>query len=630
MVLPQKVLVDKSSQHQVTFPPIDCDMQTVVQVGVSSEVQTVNNQVADIGVQHIPKPLPEIGLQATCPTSTVFSQYECPVLPRHVQVQTATEVVHRALQVSPSQEEVGTDMEFALGLEAVPGANIQGKDDYMMLENEEVEVQRVEEVKEVEVAAAAPDVEERREDAQEAPGYASDLSRTQVDRILREIQVDSHLINPPVQEKLPVVEEDDTEAKVVYVNPVAQTRGTIINSVMLSSSTSMEERALYGFFLCLSEQKPDEYFGVLPYDEGNVDVYPVYPQSGEQPKEEATLSTWMLCSHLSDYIILLLDLKSYPELQYSEMLYKLFKYLQKHDKPMFIFHAVSPEFTFQDSSRKLNELIEQYYHTDNILTHFELTPDLRANVDIVQNIREQMADHMRAEAFEARYRSALVATLNELYVLTTNRNKEMAFDETDVELQSLGEGWHAAVELEAGWKCTIREQYVKIVPDMQVLVSTLRYFVDEKLSCQVKVAALQDTSLMRCAVFTNLPNLTFKQLHVISSFMVKEENKSLLILPYDLPWLRGSSNHINNPAFDSLFIGQFMRVLANCLILNLYYERGELVQPEDKFKALGAVIRAHYQEGELRGTKKPILIIHNLNIEGEMEDIYTAFKVVST
>jgi len=68
-------------------------------------------------------------------------------------------------------------------------------------------------------------------------------------------------------------------------------------------------------------------------------------------------------------------------------------------------------------------------------------------------------------------------------------------------------------------------------------------------------------------------------------------------------------------------------LLCNCLILNLHYDaRGELIEPEDHFATLSAVIRAHYHEFDLRGTKKPLLVIHNLQQDGNSEELYEGFK----
>ena len=601
--------VDEESQHKDECRKSDADVQTLRVLYAHSEMQTPVKSFLDSPAQHS-LTFADISLQATPSLLHQDTQYDPPQRPRNVQLQTYFESVHRAVQVVSETAEKLVMTELELGFEAVPGVDIQGKEDYMEFENEERGEQ--------EVAALAP--EEAGEGSEELAG----MGRTEMERILREIQVEAV---PAAEEKPVVVEEIDDVAKMAYLNPIIQTHGKLLNSLLLSSTAAMSDRLSCCFYLCLSPSEFDQFFGVLPYDARTIDVYPIYPR--DQARDEGTLSTWLLCSYMSDYIVIVLDIGQSPELQYSENLYRLFKALQRLKKQVFVFHVVRKGFGFRESERKFNEMTEMWGRGEAGVTHFEMGTGLGGNVDLIQHIREQMEDQGEARSFEERYKAALEATVNELYIIKNSKDKELPVEESDVDLSPLREGFLASITLEATWKCSIREQYTKIVPETQVLISPLQYHLDEKLSCQVRISALSqaENCVMRCAVFSNLPDITFRQLNVISSFMVTYERKSVLILPFLLPTFKSSSNHLNSPAFDSLFTGQLMRILCNCLILNLHYDaKGELIEPEDHFATLSAIVRAHYREFEMRGTKKPLLVIHNLQQDGNSEELYEGFK----
>jgi hypothetical protein len=587
----------------------DADMQTLGIEYAHCEMQTALKSFSDSYSQHF-LTLADVSLQAAPSLLHRDTQYEPPQRPRNVQLQTYFESVHRAVQVGSETDEKSVMVQPELELETMLGIEIQGKGDYMEFENEERE--------EAEVAAMAP--EEPGEDSEEVAG----MSRTAMDRILREIQVEAVLAP---QEKPLVEEEIDEVGKMAYLNPIIQTHGKLLNSLLLSSTASMSDRLSCCFYLCLSPSDLDQFFGVLPYDAHTIDIYPIYPR--EQLQDEGTLSTWLLCSHMSDYMVIILDIGQSPELQYSEHLYRLFKAMQRMKKQVFVFHVVREGFGFRESERKFSEMTEMWGRGEAGVTHFEMGTGLGGNIDIIQHIREQMSDQVETNTFEQRYKAALEATVNELYIITNSKDKELPVEESDVEMSPLREGFLASIALEPTWKCSIREQYTKIVPETQVLLSPLQYHLDEKLSCQVRISALAqaENCVMRCAIFSNLPDITFRQLNVISSFMVNYERKSILILPFLIPSFKSASNPLNSPAFDSLFTGQLMRLLCNCLILNLHYDaRGELIEPEDHFATLSAVIRAHYHEFDLRGTKKPLLVIHNLQQDGNSEELYEGFK----
>lgn len=599
--------VVEEPQHKAEIAKNDADVQTLSVLYVHSEMQTPVKSFADSPAQHL-LTFADISLQVTPSLLHQDTQYEPPQRPRNVQLQTYFESVHRYVQVVSETAEKLVMTEQELGFEAVPGVNIQGKEDYMEFENEE----RVEQ----EVAALAP--EEAGEGSEELVG----MSRTEMERILREIQAEA----VPAEAK-PAVEERDDVAKMAYLNPIIQTHGKLLNSLLLSSTAAMTDRLSCCFYLCLSPSDLDQFFGVLPYDAHTIDIYPIYPR--EQAREDGTLSTWLLCSYMSDYMVIILDIGQSPELQYSENLYRLFKALQRMKKQVFVFHVVRKGFGFRESERKFNEMTEMWGRGEAGVTHFEMGTGLGGNVEIIQQIREQMEDQGETRSFEERYKAALEATVNELYVIKNSKDKELPVEESDVDLSPLREGFLASVTLEPTWKCSIREQYTKIVPETQVLISPLQYHLDEKLSCQVRISALSqaENCVMRCAVFSNLPEITFRQLNVISSFMVNYERKSALILPFLLPTFKSPSNPLNSPAFDSLFTGQLMRLLCNCLILNLHYDaKGELIEPDDHFVTLSTIIQAHYHEFELRGTKKPLLVIHNLQQDGNSDELYEGFK----
>lgn len=603
-------VIQKVAERTEDLEVMHAATQTTISQVTNQEIQTnsVPKDCMETGIQpdfHSS----EVGIQAVCAVKHQDVQYEAPQRPRNVQLQTYFETVQRAIQVSPETREQGVSVKGELEVEVVGGVEIEGKEEYVEVVNE------VREEEEQEVAAVPEDVEE---------GGFGDMSKTTMDRILREIQVEPV---PIVQEKPPPVEEIEQVAKMAYLNPIIQTHGKLLNSLLLSSTASMSDQLVCCFYLCLSPADLDHYFGLLPYDPSTLDIYPISPR--EQPRDEGLLSTWLLCSHMSDYMVVVMDIGRCPEIQYSEHLYRLFKAVQRMKKPLFVFHAVSEGMGFRDSERKFNDMMEAWGRCETEVTHFELGRDVRSNADIIHHIRDQMSDQQPSTSFETRYKSALESAINELYVIKNSRDKELPIEDSDIELSSLREGFLASVPLESSWKCSIREQYIKIVPETMVLVSNLQYHLDEKLTCQVRIAALiqAESCVMRCAVFSNLPDISFRQLNVISSFMVNYEHKSVLLLPFLLPYRKNSSNHINSVAFDAIFIGQLMRIVSNCLILNLVYDqKGDLIEPEDHFATLSAIIRSHYREFDLRGTKKPLLIIHNLQQDGNSEELYESFK----
>lgn len=167
----------------------------------------------------------------------------------------------------------------------------------------------------------------------------------------------------------------------------------------------------------------------------------------------------------------------------------------------------------------------------------------------------------------------------------------------------------------------LREQIQQSALKNLVYVSPGQYHIDSNISATLYSTGspfIQDSSV-KIAVFSNLPPEKLSHLYLteISYCFSKNKDDTLVIFPSSRIVTTSVSNHLNTSQFNSLFLHKFMERIGDCLIISLFYEGNQLINPFDNFFGLSNMLKS-------RNLNKPILIFHQYYYKTDTTD-YSKF-----
>ena len=141
------------------------------------------------------------------------------------------------------------------------------------------------------------------------------------------------------------------------------------------------------------------------------------------------LTAWTLGTYLSDFIILIIDFAQMPDLHHSDLMLKYFNILKDVGKPIFILHKTNESITYEYSFRRIAELIEAAWASDNVLLHEEITENAFQNSQKIEQIKDQMNDNLfdPEDHFDLRemFKNAFEVTIEKTILIQNTRKREL-------------------------------------------------------------------------------------------------------------------------------------------------------------------------------------------------------------
>lgn len=408
-------------------------------------------------------------------------------------------------------------------------------------------------------------------------------------------------------------------AQTIYINPLTLASQGLFSTMHVD--TVPTSRPYCALFLSPCKANFEEIFGPQSLSTECVDVYAASPpvQSDFGDTQFDVLTTWVLGSYLSDYIVFVLDFNTDPYLDRSELFVKYLEFFKDIDKPLLFMHKSSAEHPFQESLKVANFLLSTANLADRIILHEELSASARENSEILRTVREQMKDNLGS--FDGSYdlgqlfQKAFDLTVAKLLVVMNSRKREMLVRSQMIQLD---EGFCTSVTLEPGWRCVIKESYMKSLPEL-IYVSPAYFEIDQRIYSEFKFKDEQP-SWVKCAVLSNKSTDSLEVIKIAAQFCTQSINDSALLLPARPK--DSESNHINTPEFNQLFMSSFMDRLGDCLMLILHYEGGKLVDPGDNFDVISKVIAKRL----VRENKKPMIVVHLFDRSKDLDGLFSEFQ----
>lgn len=296
------------------------------------------------------------------------------------------------------------------------------------------------------------------------------------------------------EEHIDFEDEEEIPPQILHVQPLTLVDSKILSTLHISSN-DCSENPLLGLFLSLDDMDYSSVFGPPVHSPDFIDVYPSNSPipSDLNSKEFEILSSWFLGCHICDYIILIVNFSTSPELHHSDLLFKFFCLLKQIEKPLYILHY-SENYAY--SFERTNELIEQAWANDRVLLHEEISPDQAKNAEVLDGIREQMMDNLNCISrppidLNQRFTTAVETLIQTSLIICNSRNREILIKSE----QHLAEGGICVgATLEPNWNCRIKDEFnVKSVND-RVYVSPVVYSEGAYLKCALK-GDFQDESV---------------------------------------------------------------------------------------------------------------------------------------
>jgi hypothetical protein len=402
----------------------------------------------------------------------------------------------------------------------------------------------------------------------------------------------------------------------IFINPLTLASQRLFSTMHMDKLP--KERPYCAFFLSPCKLDFEEIFGPQSFSAEYLDIYASSPpiQSDFGDTRFEILTTWVLGSFMSDYILFVLDFQADPYLDRSELLVRYLSIFQEIDKPLLIMHRTSPLYPYQESLTKANALLRTSALSDRIILHEELTSCPRSNSALLKTVREQIQDNLGPveHAFElgALFQRAFDLTVAKLLVVMNSRKREMLVRSQGIQLE---EGFCASVELEAGWRCVIKEHVLRTFPEF-IFVSPAYFEIDERIYSEIKFKD-EPPTWVRCAVLSNQSLENFEAVSLAAQFCTQHISQAALLLPS--LGVSPQANHINTPEFNQLFMSSFVDRLADCLILVLNYEGGKL--PGD-FDVISKVIAKRL----VRENKKPMIVVHAFDRMKDLDAFFQEFQ----
>jgi hypothetical protein len=420
-----------------------------------------------------------------------------------------------------------------------------------------------------------------------------------------------------------LIEKELKSPNLLKVSSISR-KNLIIESIFqfTPSLPSLSTRPLSFIFLSLPEQTISDLFLPSHFNSQILEVSSKISPSGIQDELFSQLSSWVLGSFLSDFLILIIDFCKMPDLHHSDLILKFLSALKDSEKPIHILHKTSDSISYTQSLSRITELVTAVLPSDRAIFHEEITDNRSKNSEVLENIKDQMNDNLfdpdSSWDLKETCKSAFENTVEMLMLIQNTRKRELL---TKAELELHEDAFVAKCELEPTWKAEVRAGFQQFPLKNIVYVSPAQYHIDQNISATVYSTLVQDFQdhLVKIAVFSNLPAEKLSHLYLAELGFCFAQNKedTLLVFPSSRVVMTSASNHLNTQEFNSIFLHKFIEKIADCLIVSLFYRQGKALEPFDGFAGISAALGG-------RKASKPIMILHHFDGVGEMND-YSLF-----
>lgn len=408
----------------------------------------------------------------------------------------------------------------------------------------------------------------------------------------------------------------------VLISPVE-----ICSSITFTPQVSLlKSKPLSALFISPFEISFEDMIGVSKHTDNFLEVYSKAPDHRNYFNDDIfnQLSSWVIGSQLSDFIVLIIDFSQMPDLHHSHLLLNYLSVVKDFDKPMYILHKTSDLVSYEYSFKRMSELLETTWASDRVLLHEEITDDLELNAKKLELIKDQMNDNLfdpdthfdLSEIFKIAFEN----TVEKLLLIQNTRKRELLIKGYTTLAQ---DSITCKSDLENTWKTAIKEDFTKFRLKNLVYVSPAQYHIDKNISSTIYsvISPEMQDQMVKISVFSNLPPSKLSHMYLSDLAFCFEKNKedTLLIFPSSRVLKTSISNHLNTAEFNSVFLHKFMERISDCLILSLFYKDSALLSPEDNFLGLSSMLQS-------RSRTKPMLILHHYYKEGDMPDYSKFFK----
>ena len=407
--------------------------------------------------------------------------------------------------------------------------------------------------------------------------------------------------------------------KMLHVNPVSLAEGKLFCTLHTNTPfSSISPTVLAPLFV--SPHEFSHYFTQSP-TEGYIDVFVCNSNFESDLKNSffEKLSSWMVASHICDFIVMFVDFGSNPELHHNTLLWQYLNFLKEVDKPLFILHKTGKAMTYQESFVRVNEMLEDTWVSDRVLLHEEITDEVSKNDELILQIREQMSDNLidtRTLAdFSKRFSNAFEKVVGSSLCVQNSRKRELLLKSDLIEDQ---EGLCCSASIEPTWSVTFREKFTNNIPENLLYVSPPVYHLDEDITLSVNSSTPVENNLVKVGVLFNcLPqNFNYSYLNLVSHSFGKKSQEVALVLPSAVQVYQNSFNHINSPTFNSISQNIYIDQLADCLIINLFYK-----EETTDLDMMSYVFYHHFREEK----PKPIMVLHHLDSQLDQNAAFEVF-----
>lgn len=419
------------------------------------------------------------------------------------------------------------------------------------------------------------------------------------------------------------------EPNIIKISPILIKDSFVQVHFDMSETVSiMSIKPLSALFLSLSDVNFSEIFDKPKMLMNFIEVYPKDSDGNNIFKDGIfnKLSSWIIGSYFTDFIILLIDFAEIPDLHHSDLLLKYLSVMRDIERPLFILHKTSECISYEYSFKRISELLESAWASDRVLLHEEVTSNSIMNSAKLEQIQDQMNDNLfNADShfdLGETCRNSFENAVEKIMLIQNTRKRELLI-KADIEKTS--ESIVCKSELETTWKTAIRENFQQSILKNVIYISPGQYHIDKNISSTIYSTSISQIldHLIKVAIFSNLPaeNLSHLYLSELSFCFAKNKDDTLLIFPSSRVITTSVSNHLNTSAFNTIFLHKFMERIADCLIISLFYDRNKLIETSDNFLGLKSMLKT-------RKNTKPILVFHQYWSEGQMSDYSTFFQKV--
>ena len=229
------------------------------------------------------------------------------------------------------------------------------------------------------------------------------------------------------------------EPNIIRTTNVSLTSSEITTFLYFSSNIkTLTSKPLSALFLSPSDLNFQELLGTSKYLQNFVEIYPKDSDQENIFNDGIynKLSSWLMGTYLSDFIILIIDLAQIPDLHHSDLILKYFLLLKDIDRPLFILHKTSETISYEYSFKRISELLESW-PSDKVLLHEEITNNLVSNNEKLETIKDQMNDNLfdpdTSFDLSETLRLAFENTVEKILLIQNTRKRELLIQgETDV------------------------------------------------------------------------------------------------------------------------------------------------------------------------------------------------------